>query len=223
MVIRPVVRFAAATLAVSGALLVADAGVTLAWQEPVSALLAEREQAQLERELEARTDALRQELARPGRASDRTALLPELAGREARRLRRGQAVGRVELPTLDRAYTLVEGTDTATLRQGPAHYPETPLPGQGGTVAIAGHRTTYGAPFRPIDRLRRGQPVVVTVPYGRFVYRVERTRIVPPDAVWVKAAVGYERVILTACHPLYSGEAHRRVRPAGARRARLHR
>jgi sortase A len=99
---------------------------------------------------------------------------------------------------------VVHGTDTATLRKGPAHFPKTPLPGEGGTVAIAGHRTTYGAPFRPLDRLARGDRLVITMPYGRFTYRVERTRIVPPDAVWVTRPVGYERVVLTACHPLYS-------------------
>ena len=108
------------------------------------------------------------------------------------------------MPTLDRRYTMVHGTDTATLRKGPAHFPETPLPGEGGTVAIAGHRTTYGAPFRPLDRFGPGDRLVLTMPYGRFTYSVERTRIVPPDALWVTRRVGYERVVLVACHPLYS-------------------
>jgi sortase A len=74
----------------------------------------------------------------------------------------------------------VEGIDTPTLRKGPAHYPETPLPGQGGTVAVAGHRTTYLAPFRPIDDLHRRDRIMITMPYGRFTYRVEKTRIVRP-------------------------------------------
>jgi sortase A len=71
-------------------------------------------------------------------------------------------------------------------------------------VGIAGHRTTYGAPFRRIDRLRRGDAIRVVMPYGTFTYRVERRRIVAPTAVWVTDRVGYDRLILSACHPLYS-------------------
>jgi sortase A len=98
----------------------------------------------------------------------------------------------------------VEGTDAGDLRRGPGHYPATPLPGQRGTVAIAGHRTTYGAPFRKIDKLRPRDAIVITMPYGRFTYRVERTRIVKPTDVWVTQPVSYARLILSACHPLYS-------------------
>ena len=198
---RAVVRFFGAVAITSGTLLIADAAATVAWQEPISALQAWRSQQALDRDLEL--------------------LLPPLQGGPSPRLedslpveasargfsgsaRRGKAIGRIELPTLDRSYAVVEGTDTESLRRGPGHYPETPFPGEGGTVGIAGHRTTYGAPFRPIDELRRGDRVVVRMPYGRFTYEVERTRIVKPDALWVTRRVGYERLILTACHPLYS-------------------
>lgn len=201
---RTIFRFAASVMAVSGTLLVIDAALTVAWQEPLSALIAKRQQAQLEEGLDARiatvrrnVDALRSRM--PGRR-----VIPTLARQERRRLRRGRPVGRIDLPTLDRRYTIVHGTDTATLRKGPAHYEDAPLPGQGGTVALAGHRTTYGAPFRTVDKLRKGQPIVVTMPYGRFTYRVTHTRIVAPTAVSVTRRVGYEQVILTACHPLYS-------------------
>ena len=71
-------------------------------------------------------------------------------------------------------------------------------------MAIAGHRTTYGAPFRRIDKVKPGDEVTVVMPYGRFTYKVERTRIVPPTAVWVTQRVSYDRLILSACHPLYS-------------------
>ena len=71
-------------------------------------------------------------------------------------------------------------------------------------MAIAGHRTTYGAPFHDIDKLRPGDRIELAMPYGRFSYRVERTRIVPPTATWVTDGVGYDRLILSACHPLYS-------------------
>ena len=199
-VTRSVLRFLGAVLATSGVLLLLDAGLTLAWQEPLSALLVQRQQSQLEDELERRAAVVARDLGRPSsRPSQR-----QLARRERELLRRGGAVGTLSMPTLDRRYAMVHGTDTATLRKGPAHLPETPLPGEGGTVAIAGHRTTYGAPFRPLDRLSPGSPLVLTMPYGRFTYRVQRTRIVPPDALWVTRRVRYERVVLVACHPLYS-------------------
>ena len=98
----------------------------------------------------------------------------------------------------------MQGTGTADLRRGPGHYPDTPLPGQRGTVAIAGHRTTYGAPFHDVDDLRRGDAIVLSMPYGRFTYRVQRTRIVEPTATEVTDPVGYDRLVLSACHPLYS-------------------
>ena len=178
---RAVLRFVAAVMATSGVLLIADAVATLAWQEPVSAILANRGQEQLE-----------EQLSDPPRRVLRKQPLP------------GDAIGRVELPTLGRGYYLVEGTAPGDLRKGPGHYPDTPLPGERGTVAIAGHRTTYLAPFRTIDKLDRGDRVIASMPYGRFVYRVERTRIVAPSSVWVKRRVRYDRLILTACHPLYS-------------------
>jgi sortase A len=190
--LRAVLRFIASVMMTSGVLLVADAALTLAWQEPISALVTLREQAKLEDQLNDLT-----------RRATRTAGRPRPRGF---RPRQGRAFGRIELTTLDREYVMVEGTDTATLRKGPAHYPDTPLPGQGGTVAVAGHRTTYLAPFRTIDDLRRRDRIVITMPYGRFVYRVEKSRIVRPEDTWVKRKVGHERLILTACHPLYSAE-----------------
>jgi sortase A len=178
---RPVLRFVASVLMVSGGLLIADAGVTLAWQEPVSAFLQEREQAELRRALD----------HPPPRVISREPL-------------EGDAIGKIELPSIDKEAFVVEGTDTGTLRKGPGHYPETPLPGERGTVGIAGHRTTYGAPFRNIDDLKRGDPVYVAMPDGTFVYRVEKTRIVKPTETSVKDKVAYDRLILSACHPLHS-------------------
>lgn len=199
--LHAILRFIASVACVSGVLLLVDAGLTLAWQEPISALTAARSQAVAENQLEREMAAFERAAARP-RADPRA--LRDAAGRYRRRLRTGRAISRISLPSLRRRYVVVEGTDTASLRKGPGHYPETPLPGQGGTIGIAGHRTTYLAPFRTIDRLRRGQRVVVTMPYGRFTYRVRRTRIVRPTDVWVKRDVGYEQLILSACHPRYS-------------------
>ena len=116
----------------------------------------------------------------------------------------GDAIGEIILPSLDKRYYVVEGTDTSNLRKGPGHYPETPLPGEQGTVAIAGHRTTYGAPFRDIDQLKRGDRIIMSMPDGRFVYRVEKTQIVDDSALSIPDPVGYDRLVLSACHPLYS-------------------
>ncbi len=161
--------------------MIADAGTTLLWQEPVSAFLADRQQAKLEDEFE----------APPRRVIERKPLP-------------GDAIARIELPTLDRSYYVIEGTGTGDLRKGPGHYEDTPLPGERGTVAIAGHRTTYGAPFRTIDQLDPGDEIRIVMPDGRFTYKVERSRIVEPTESSVKRGVGYERLILSACHPLYS-------------------
>jgi sortase A len=166
---------------VSGALLIADAAITLAWQEPISAFMAQREQAEIE-----------EQFAAPPRRVVERQPLP------------GDTIAKLLLPAIDREYFVVEGTDSESLRKGPGHYPDTPLPGERGTVAIAGHRTTYGAPFRKIDELEPGDGIVLEVPYGTFAYRVEKTRIVPPTQVSVTRRVGYDRLVLSACHPLYS-------------------
>jgi sortase A len=178
---RALLRFIAAVMTVSGVLLIADAATTLAWQEPVSYVMTQLRQNELESALAQPPDRVR-------------------GGKPLN----GDAIGKIGLPSLDRSYLVVEGTDTADLRKGPGHYTDTPMPGDDGTVGIAGHRTTNGAPFRSIDRLRRGDEIVVDMTYGRFVYEVEKTRIVDPSEVSVKEPVGYQRLILSACHPLYS-------------------
>ena len=77
------------------------------------------------------------------------------------------------------------------------------MPGLRRTVALAGHRTTYLAPFAAVDELESGDPIVVTMPYGRFTYRLEQTRIVDPSAFWVTQQ-GEDRLVLTSCHPPFS-------------------
>jgi sortase A len=178
---RAVLRFVASVMMVSGALLITEAAITLLWQEPVSAVVAEREQAQLE-------DAL---FDPPERVLRREPL-------------KGDAIARIVIPAIGVSEYVVEGTDTEDLRKGPGHYPNTPLPGEPGTSAIAGHRTTYGAPFRDIDQLEPGQVIRVDMPDGTFVYRVEEVRIVDDQDLSVLEPVGHRRLMLSACHPLYS-------------------
>jgi sortase A len=199
---RGVWRFIASVLIVSGLLLLADVAITLVWQEPISALIAHREQTRLRSQLSALERLSAADLRALSRS--RRAALEQLASREERRVGTGHALGRIRLPTLHRSYVVVQGTDSASLRKGPGHYPDTPLPGEPGTVAVAGHRTTYLAPFKTIDQLRPGDPVVLQMPYGSFTYSVQGSRVVQPTALWVTRNVGYPRLVLSACHPLYS-------------------
>jgi sortase A len=198
---RSVWRFIASVAIVCGLLLIADVAITLLWQEPISAVIAHHEQSQLKGQL----TTLERQSAADERALRRARLrLALLAQREQTRVSTGHALGRIRLPTLHRSYVIVQGTDPASLRKGPGHYPNTALPGEAGTVAVAGHRTTYLAPFKTINDLHAGDPVELEMPYGTFTYRVEDTRIVKPDALWVTKNVGYPRLVLSACHPLYS-------------------
>lgn len=198
-------RFVASVLIVSGVLMLADAGLTVAWQEPVSAFMASRDQGDLEDELTSGQSAADRDKQLTASIRDVERRIRRLAGLAERRAKDGKAVGRIEIPSLDRDYVFVEGTSLEPLRKGPGHYPETSFPGQGGTVAIAGHRTTYGAPFRTIDKLKKGQRILLRMPYGTLEYEVEKTQIVNPDATWVTDRVkGAERLVLSACHPLYS-------------------
>lgn len=203
---RHPLRALSTVLIIAGALMLADAALTVAWQEPVSAVYAQIVQDRLGGELQ------RLELAEPS-AVDVAALRSLRSERRrmaflARSLRssakRGEAVGRISIPRIGASHVIVDGTDPSSLRKGPGIYDEAPFPGAPGTVAIAGHRTTYLAPFRRVDRLRPGNRIVVRMPYGRFTYRVQQTRIVEPTEVSVVRRVSYDRLVLSACHPLYS-------------------
>ena len=203
--IRAGLRFVASVLIVSGVLMLADAGVTLAWQEPISAYRAAREQDKLGEELDAAAAGANRDKLLTASIRDVKRRIKRLAQLDKRRTDTGDAMGRIELPSLDRHYVFVQGTSLDVLRKGPGHYPKTSFPGEGGTVAIAGHRTTYGAPFRTIDKLDRGDRIVLKMPYGTLEYRVEKTQIVDNDATWITRRVSRgERLVLSACHPLYS-------------------
>jgi sortase A len=203
---RRVLRALSTLLIVAGVLLLADAGATLLWQEPVSAVYTRVQQDRLGDQLE--------ELEREPLAAVETRALKRIeepGRREAfrarafkRKLGAGDPMGRIRADAIGLSEVVVQGTGSADLRNGPGHYPGTPVPGERGTVAIAGHRTTYGAPFRRLDDLGRGDRIELEMPYGDFTYRVERTRIVPPTALWVTNRVDHDRLVLTACHPLYS-------------------
>jgi sortase A len=127
-----------------------------------------------------------------------------LARREQRQVGTGAAIGKIVINKIGASFDVVQGTDTSSLEKGPGHYPGTAFPGLGQTVAIAGHRTTYLAPFRHIDLLSPGDKIVLKMPYAQFTYVVQYHKIVLPTALWVTDNVGYERLVLSACNPLYS-------------------
>jgi sortase A len=99
---------------------------------------------------------------------------------------------------------IVEGVGDSDLRQGPGHYPGTPLPGQAGNAAIAGHRTTYAAPFYNLNELQVGDPIVIRTVSGTFNYAVTQTEIVPPTDDAVLDNTVTPELTLTTCNPRYS-------------------
>jgi sortase A len=193
-------------LILSGLLLLLDAGVTLVWQEPVTAAIGLVMRGQVDRRYLSYSTAPLSVIDREALAGlrSRDQRIAYLARREQRQLRAGDAVGTITIAKLGASYTVVQGTDESSLEKGPGHYPQTALPGMGQTVAIAGHRTTYLAPFKRINELATGDPIVLTMPYGRFTYAVQYLRIVVPTDIGVIRDLGYERLVLSACNPLYS-------------------
>jgi sortase A len=197
-------RALAAAMVLAGVLALADAALTLAWQEPVSALRARAAQPRLRAELR----ALELAVPAPSGAQRRAAVAAE-ARALRRRTQDGAAVARLRIPRIGLDAVVVRGTRPDDLERAPGLLDATALPGERGTAAIAGHRTTYGAPFRHLDRLRRGDRLAVAMPYGTFRYAVEGTRIVDAADVSVLRTVGHSRLVLSACHPLFS--AARRI------------
>lgn len=117
----------------------------------------------------------------------------------------GGAVAILRIPAIRLNYVVVEGTDTESLKKGPGHYLRTAYPwDDAGRVGIAGHRTTYGAPFWSLDELERGDRIVLATEYGIYNYRVTEVRIVPPTTRSVLAQTRKPTLVLTTCHPRFS-------------------
>jgi sortase A len=210
--VRRALHILSISLITAGVVILADVGLTLAWKEPMSTIYGSIQQGRAADELDRLEESF---LASPGvrRASagepaesprEVTRRADELAGLFAEQVTTGEGIGRIKIEVIDVDDVVVEGTDTGTLQKGPGRYPDTAFPGQGKTIGVAGHRTTYLAPFRLINEIEDGDEVVLEMPYGTFTYTVEKHEIVDPSAVEIVDDVGYERLVLTACHPLYS-------------------
>ncbi len=122
----------------------------------------------------------------------------------------GSAVGQLSIPSIGLTTVVVEGTGEPQLQMGPGHYPGTPLPGQAGNAAIAGHRTTYLHPFYDLGSLKPGDAITVVTLQGTFTYRVTGSQVVTPNDVTPVAPTPTPQLTLTTCTPLYSA-SHRLV------------
>jgi sortase A len=215
-------RKAGYVLVALGVGLIAWMGVTMWWGDPITSLYTRHEQHVLSSRLEQLDRRWASRLSSSAAASAARASLAvrQTAIREGavafrRSLREGQPIGRIIVPRLHLNMVVVEGTSESALEKGPGHYDRasgvnTSLPGMGGVVAIAGHRTTYLHPFRHIDHLRPGDQISLRMPYGTFRYTVYYHRIVDSKDWSILRSRRFEKLVLSACHPLYSA-SHRWV------------
>jgi sortase A len=217
------IRLLGTLLATAGVLTLLWALVVWQWQDPFTALYTKWKQHQLAGQYDKRARSFKPAVSGVNQAAER-----ESIAREAKRYRssstRGEVIGRLRVPRMGVNMLLVNGTDHETLKKGPGRDLRTFMPGENRLVYIAGHRTTYLAPFSHIDRLRAGDRVTIEVPYGTFIYAVTRHRIVKATDLSVLRSPRHELVELQACHPRFFA-THRyiayarllRVEPRGAK------
>ena len=221
---RNSLRILGTVLIVAGVLTLAWAVVVWRWEDPFTAIQTYISQKHLKTTYQHRSESFQRTLPAPAHDVNVAWHEAQLAARKYdRTLTRGGPVGRLKIGRLGLDIYVVEGTDHESLKKGPGHYPESALPAQGRLIYIAGHRTTYLAPFAHIDSMRRGDLITLEVPYGSFVYRVFRKKIVASDDLAVLRSHGREVVALQACHPRFFA-THRyivwgrlvRIEPRGA-------
>ena len=172
------------------------------WQDPFTAALNKLEQRELEQDFDRRVDDGRATLIDNSAAQLRESL-PRAAAAWRKSSRRGDAVARLRIPALGVGEIVVNGTDHGSLKRGPGRYLGSAMPGEGKLVYIAGHRTTYGAPFSRIDRLHKGDRVSLELPYATIEYTITGSRVVPASQTSVLKSKGYEQLVLQACHPRF--------------------
>jgi sortase A len=219
---RRSIRIFGTVLVIAGTLMLVWAVVVWQWQDPFTALYTKWKQHQLTSQYDRRVTSFDASISATSLAAERRSI-----AREAKRYRRfskpGEAIGRIRVPRMGLNMILVNGTDPDTLKKGPGRHLRTFMPGQNRLIYIAGHRTTYLAPFSHIDSLRKGDRFTLEVPYGTFVYSVTHHRIVKSTDLSVLRSPKHEVVALQACHPRFFA-SHRyiayarliRVEPRGA-------
>jgi sortase A len=164
-----------------------------------------RTQSGLRTQLQHETDsnAVRSALAQES-ALDKLPTGPPVAAPHSTAPAEGNPIGDIRIPVIGLNQVVVEGTNTPDLRKGPGHYTGTPLPGQAGNAAIAGHRTTYGHPFYNLDAVKVGDPIVLTTLQGVFVYDTTKSFVVSPSDTTVVDDVIGNQLTLTTCNPRFS-------------------
>lgn len=199
-------RILSTALITAGLVIFLDVGLTLAWREPVSSIYGSIQQSRARDQLASLEKSFSSEIDRPDivRIKNPKRRIAKLADRFEKQASEGQAIGKIVIPRFGLDAVVIQGTTSSSLEKGPGHYPDTPFPGQPGTIGIAGHRTTYLAPFRHIDSLKKGDEIMIHMPYADFTYTVQRHRIVDPSDVGIVDPVGHPLLVLTACNPLYS-------------------
>jgi len=149
-------------------------------------------------------DSLKQDFAKGLKTTTTTNGDPSAPESKPLPIPSGDAIAIISIPSIGVEHAVVQGVRRADLRKGPGHYPNTPLPGELGNAAIAGHRTTYGAPFGRLDELRPGNLIEVRTADGDFRYSVTETIIVRPTELSVLNATPNATLTLTTCHPRFS-------------------
>jgi sortase A len=147
-----------------------------------------------------------------GGSRSTTTLPPSTAPKVVQVVNEGDPVGRIRIPRIRVDLIFVQGTARSDLAKGPGHYPASPMPGQLGNAAIAGHRTTHGKPFYNLNELKAGDNIVIDTVYGHFIYRVTQQLIVAPTDVAVVGPTHDAELTLTTCNPRFSARERLVVR-----------
>jgi sortase A len=223
---RSLARRLGTTFAVCGVLLVVYAAMVVFWRDPVTSIYTAYEQHEMSQQLGKTFVTWHKNVMvelgaeQPAGTHGAATVTPDAASRAtvlrtAHRLalhfaalergHTGRPLGRITIGRIGLSTIFVENTDYwGSLSKGPGRYEQGSFPGLGKTTGIAGHRTTFAAPFRHIDSIRNGDAVVLKMPYGTFTYRVLRHKIVDNGDWSIMNRVGFDELVLSACNPLYS-------------------
>jgi sortase A len=195
-----VFRVLGLVLIVAGVASLAWTVVVWQWQDPFTGLYTRWEQRHLSKQYA----TVVQDWKPPRVAgADRRDALPLEAAAYRSDAHAGNAIGKIVVGRLGLNMVLVDGTDEASLKKGPGLDARTYMPGENRLVYVAGHRTTYLAPFAHINEIRAGDYIRLEMPYATFVYRATGHMIVPATALWVLRSPKHELLRLQACHPRF--------------------
>jgi sortase A len=200
---RRFARISGIALAAVGALTLAWVIVVWQWQDPFTGLYTRWEQHKLAQQLQHEFATQGPKFARKETLAAEARAIELAAARFRHTATVGQAIGRVVIPRIGLNMVLVNGTDEASLERGPGRDLRSYMPGQNRLVYIAGHRTTFLAPFAQINVIQPGDSIRLEMPYGTFLYRAFRHVIVPADDLAVLRSPAHELLALQACHPRF--------------------